>query len=95
VQRQRSHSCAATAPDPALQAQASPVPGRTELALRKLRIRDPALLLRAAVIDQTARNLVAEATTKARIATAPPPEAGQPISEKAPGPPERPAKARR
>jgi hypothetical protein len=48
------------------QAQASSVPGRTELALNKLRIRDPALLLRAAVIDQTARDLVAEATTKAR-----------------------------
>jgi hypothetical protein len=32
----------------------TPVPGRTEQALRKLRIRDPALLLRAAVIDQGA-----------------------------------------
>jgi hypothetical protein len=42
------------------------IPGRTEMALRKLRIRDPALLLRAAVIDQAARDLVAEATTKAR-----------------------------
>src|SRR6202042_3141236 len=43
-----------------------PAPGRTEQALRKLRIRDPALLLRAAVIAQSARALVAEATTKAR-----------------------------
>lgn len=43
----------------------TPVPGRTEQALRKLKIGDPALLLRAAVIDQSARDLVAEATTKA------------------------------
>ena len=43
----------------------TPVPGRTEQALRKLHIRDPALLLRAAVIDQAARDLVAEATAKA------------------------------
>jgi hypothetical protein len=57
----------------ALRQQASPgqhpaslVPGRTEAALRKLRIRDPALLLRAAVIDQAAHDLLAEATTKAR-----------------------------
>jgi hypothetical protein len=44
----------------------TPVPGRTEQALRKLQIRDPALLLRAAVIDQAARDLVAEARAKAR-----------------------------
>jgi hypothetical protein len=44
----------------------TPVPGRTEHALRKLQIRDPALLLRAAVIDQAAHDLVAEATAKAR-----------------------------
>jgi hypothetical protein len=43
-----------------------PVPGRTEHALRKLQIRDPALLLRAAVIDQAARDLVAEAAAKVR-----------------------------
>ncbi len=43
----------------------TPVPGRTEQALRKLKIRDPALLLRAAVIDQAARDLVSEATAKA------------------------------
>ena len=43
----------------------TPVSGRTEQALRKLKIRDPALLLRAAVIDQAARDLVAEATAKA------------------------------
>jgi len=43
----------------------APVPGRTEQALRKLQIRDPALLLRAAVIDQAAHDLVAEATAKA------------------------------
>jgi hypothetical protein len=36
------------------------------VALRKLHIRDPALLLRAAVIDQAGHDLVAEATTKAR-----------------------------
>jgi hypothetical protein len=41
------------------------VPGRTEHALRELQIHDPALLLRAAVIDQAARDLVAEAATKA------------------------------
>jgi hypothetical protein len=44
----------------------TPVPGRTENALRKLHIRDPALLLRAAVIDQAARDLVAEAAGRAR-----------------------------
>jgi hypothetical protein len=44
----------------------SPAPGRTEQALHKLHIRDPALLLRAAVVDQTAHDLIAEATTKAR-----------------------------
>ena len=44
---------------------ATPVPGRTEQALRKLRIRDPALLLRAAVIDQAASDLVTEAAVKA------------------------------
>jgi hypothetical protein len=43
----------------------TPVPGRTEQALRKLQIRDPALLLRAAVIDQAAHDLVAEATARA------------------------------
>ncbi len=43
----------------------TPVPGRTEQALRKLHIRDPALLLRAAVIDQAARDLITEATAKA------------------------------
>jgi hypothetical protein len=44
----------------------TPVPGRTEQALSKLRIRDPALLLRAAVIDQAASDLVTEAAAKAR-----------------------------
>ena len=43
----------------------APVPGRTEQALRKLRIRDPALLLRAAVIDQAAHDLVAQARAAA------------------------------
>jgi hypothetical protein len=63
----------------------TPVPGRTEQALRKLRIRDPALLLRAAVIDQAASDLITEATAKAHnrdSVTAPPsrpsPGAGQP-----------------
>jgi hypothetical protein len=42
-----------------------PVPGRTEKALRKLGIRDPALLLRSAIIDQAARDLITEATAKA------------------------------
>jgi hypothetical protein len=53
----------------------TPVPGRTEQALRKLRIRDPALLLRAAVIDQAASDLVTEAAAKAHsrdIVTGPP-----------------------
>ena len=44
---------------------ATPLPGRTEQALLKLQIRDPALLLRAAVIDQVAQDLLTEATTKA------------------------------
>jgi len=42
------------------------MPGRTEHQLRKLHIRDPALLLRAALIDQAAHDLVTEATTRAR-----------------------------
>jgi alkylhydroperoxidase family enzyme len=42
------------------------LPGTTEQALRQLQIRHPALLLRAAVIDQTARDLIAEAAAKAR-----------------------------
>jgi hypothetical protein len=41
-------------------------PGRTEQVLHKLHIGDPVLLLRAAVIDQAAYDLVAEAATKAR-----------------------------
>ena len=41
------------------------VPGRTEHSLRELHIRDPAMLLRAAVIDQAARDLISEATAKA------------------------------
>ena len=36
----------------------APLPSRTEQALRKLRIRDPALLLRAAVIDHAAHDVV-------------------------------------
>lgn len=43
-------------------ATATTVRGQTEQALLKLQIRDPALLLRAAVIDQAAHDLVAEAT---------------------------------
>jgi hypothetical protein len=42
-----------------------PVPGRTEQALGKLKIRDPALLLRAAVIDQAAHDLIAQAKAAA------------------------------
>jgi len=44
----------------------APLPGRTEQALAKLKIRDPALLLRAAVIDQAACDLVAQAKAAAR-----------------------------
>jgi hypothetical protein len=40
-------------------------PGRTEHALRKLHIHEPAVLLRAAVIDQAARDLLHEATARA------------------------------
>lgn len=40
-------------------------PGRTEKALRKLGIRDPALLRRSALIDQAAQDLINEAATKA------------------------------
>ena len=43
----------------------SSAPGSTEHALRKLQIRDPAMLLRAAVIDQAADDLISEATAKA------------------------------
>jgi hypothetical protein len=49
---------------------AIPLPGPTQHALLKLQIRDQTLLLRAAVIDQTARELVTEATTKAHRAAA-------------------------
>jgi hypothetical protein len=41
------------------------VPGGTERLLRELHMRDPALLLRAAVMDQAARDLISEATAKA------------------------------
>jgi hypothetical protein len=43
----------------------APLPGRTEQALAKLKIRDPALLLRAAVIDQAAHDLIAQAKAAA------------------------------
>jgi hypothetical protein len=43
----------------------APRAGQTEKALLKLRTRDPALLLRAAVIDQAAGDLITEATAKA------------------------------
>jgi hypothetical protein len=69
----------------------TPVPGRTEQALRKLHIRDPALLLRAAVIDQAARDLVAEATAKAhrRNVVTGPGSRSVPRLRQAPGPPAR------
>jgi hypothetical protein len=60
-------------------------PGRTEHALRELQIRDPALLLRAAVIDQAARDLVSEAKARAgsrstiSIRACPPAAAGRQI----------------
>jgi hypothetical protein len=47
----------------------SPVPGQIKHALRRLKIRDPALLLRAAVIDQAARDLISEATARANSRT--------------------------
>jgi hypothetical protein len=54
-------------PDPhAPSVTVTPLPGRTEQTLLKLQIRDPALLLRAAVIDQAARELIAESTTRER-----------------------------
>lgn len=46
---------------------AATVPGPTEQTLLKLQIRDPALLERAAIIDQAARDLVAAATAKAQV----------------------------
>jgi hypothetical protein len=69
----------------------TPVPGRTEQALRKLHIRDPALLLRAAVIDHAARDLVAEATAKAhrRNVVTGPGSRSVPRLRQAPGPPAR------
>ena len=42
----------------------TPVPGWTEHTLHNLQIRDPALLLRAAVIDEAAHELVTEAVAK-------------------------------
>ena len=42
----------------------TPVPGWIEHTLHNLQIRDPALLLRAAVIDEAAHELVAEAVAK-------------------------------
>ncbi len=42
----------------------TPMPGWIEHALHNLQIRDPALLLRAAVIDEAAHELVAEAVAK-------------------------------
>jgi hypothetical protein len=69
----------------------TPVPGRTERALRKLQIRDPALLLRAAVIDQAARDLVAEAAARAHsrdTVTIPVPRPA-PGTRQAPGQPPR------
>jgi hypothetical protein len=45
---------------------ATSLPGRTEQTLLKLQIRDPALLLRAAVIDQATQDLVAESTARTR-----------------------------
>jgi hypothetical protein len=67
----------------------TPVPGRTEQALRKLRIRDPALLLRAAVIDQAASDLVTEATAKAhnRDSVTGPPSRLSPGTRQPAGPP--------
>jgi hypothetical protein len=69
----------------------TPVPGRTEQALRKLHIRDPALLLRAAVIDQAARDLVTEATAKthSRNIVTGPGSRSVPRLRQAPGPPAR------
>lgn len=43
--------------------------GRVEEAVRDLQLTDPALLVRAAVIDEAARDLLAEATAKARHQT--------------------------
>ena len=43
--------------------------GRMEEAVRNLRLTDPALLIRAAAIDEAARDLLAEATAKARHQT--------------------------
>jgi hypothetical protein len=62
----------------------TPRPGRTEKALLNLRIRDPALLLRAAVIDQAARDLLTEAATKAHSRDSVTRRASRP----APGPPQ-------
>jgi len=69
----------------------TPVPGRTEQALRKLHIRDPALLLRAAVIDHAARDLLAEATAKAhsRNIVSGPGSRSVPGLRQAPAPPAR------
>jgi hypothetical protein len=86
--RQRDQSPAA---QPAL---LSPAPGRTEHALRKLHIHDPAMLLRAAVIDQAARDLIGEATAKAdsRSTVTSPVRLAVPATGPVPEPPARTAR---
>jgi hypothetical protein len=49
-----------------VQLPATPVqPGRIEDVVRDLQLTEPALLIRAAAIDETTRDLLAEATAKA------------------------------
>jgi hypothetical protein len=72
-------------------------PGTMEHALRELQIRDHALLLRAAVIDQAARDLVSEAMAKASSRTIlavpiSPFRRTAPNTRQAPGPPSRTAR---
>ena len=85
-QSQRRQQDQRSAPQPH---PVTPVPGRTEQAPRKLHISDPALLLRAAVIE--ARDLVAEAAAKAhrRDTVADPGSRSVSRLQEAPGPPGR------
>jgi hypothetical protein len=77
-------------PSPQLPA-VTPMPGQIEQALRQLQIRDSALLLRAAVIDQAARDLVSEATVKlsSRVTVTVPACPPAPAARQVPGEPAR------
>jgi hypothetical protein len=53
-------------PSGPLAGDSRPQPGQTELILRRLQITEPALLLRAAAVDEAARDLLARAAASSR-----------------------------